>query len=32
MRVRACPIFDGAYAGLGTYEEISELDVALRLR
>jgi glucose-1-phosphate thymidylyltransferase len=32
MRVRACPIFDGAYADLGTYEEISELDVALRPR
>lgn len=32
MRVRACPVIDGTYADLGTYEEISELDVALRQR
>jgi glucose-1-phosphate thymidylyltransferase len=32
MRVRAHPILDGSYADLGTYEEISELDVALRQR
>jgi glucose-1-phosphate thymidylyltransferase len=32
LRVRAFPVRDGSYADLGTYEEISELDGALRLR
>jgi glucose-1-phosphate thymidylyltransferase len=30
MRVRAFPVPDGSYADLGTYEEIRELDRALR--
>ena len=32
LRVRAFPVRDGSYADLGTYEELSELDGALRQR
>jgi hypothetical protein len=30
MRVRSFTVTDGSYADLGTYEEIRELDAALR--